>query len=170
LQGLNQLGKVVAPELTTRMAYLYTQITGDSEDDDFARHRGKDLAFDEDELLAKFRANLMLFISICTNHQVEPVLMTQQNRLIESPDPIIKDRFNWFYSAQNVNYTTYKGLYSTFNEEIRTVAKKNDVTCIDLDKSVPAIPEYMYDPIHFRTPGSQYASRVIADEMRKKFQ
>jgi hypothetical protein len=168
-EARNQLKRGNILEAIDIASDIYKKVSGSGEsEDDFDRHRGKKIQFNKEEMLSKFRANIDTFLSICRNHGIEPVLMTQQNRMTAQPDEVVQNRFEWFYSVQKLEYATYKRVYDEFNDEIRSVAVKNDVMCIDLDEKVPSVADYLYDVIHLRTAGSQYASRVIAKTMVEK--
>lgn len=171
LQVFNQLRKATVPR-TSSLVINYCRNLIDRyngrHEDDFGRHRGREIQIDEEDMLSKYRANIITFITICRSHDIEPVLMTQQNRLTEYPDQIIKKRFDWFYTAQKIEYSTYREIYQKFNTELREISRRQDVICIDLDEKIPSISEHMYDVIHFTTEGSRYASRVIANAMKKE--
>jgi hypothetical protein len=169
LKWIYQLWETASPRTSKLGLALYKKLTNNKySPDDFERHRGKEIQFNESQMISKFRGNLNTFISICEEHGTEPILMTQQNRMTEEPDQVIQDRFEWFYNVQKMEYDTYKELYDRFNNEIRSVADTNNIICIDLDEEVPSIPEYMYDVIHFKIAGSQYGSRVIKNTLKEE--
>lgn len=100
-------------------------------------------AMDEAKFIREFQRNLRIFIAICRIRDIQPVLMTQANRVENDP------------------------LYHRFNQEIRNVGKQEGVLVIDLAKEVPSTPEYLYDSYHFTRQGAQLAAETIVNGMVK---
>lgn len=138
-------------------------------EDEFAQVRDKKIQIDEAGLRQAFRNNLQLFVDICRLHQIRPILMTQANRLKETPDPVIKTSLQDLERRQGLPYQEYKKLFETFNEEIRAVGKKNGILVIDLAAQVPPEKEYLYDIVHFTALGSQRAAEIIASALQTEF-
>src|SRR5262249_44974237 len=97
---------------------------------------------------------------------IVPVLMTQQNRVIDSPDPAIAIGFE-SYPAMGIQYSDWKRLYDSMHEVVRTVGKENGVLVIDLASRIPPKSEYLYDIVHFTEKGSVEAAGIIAAELKK---
>jgi lysophospholipase L1-like esterase len=135
-------------------------------EDEFARVRDKKIQVDEAGLRQSFRNNLQLFIELCRLHQIQPVLLTQANRLKETPDAIIKVSLQDLEKRQGLPYREYKRLFDAFNEEIRDVGRKNGILVIDLAAQIPPEKEYLYDIVHFTAQGSGRAAERIAAEMK----
>jgi lysophospholipase L1-like esterase len=100
--------------------------------------------YDETKISEEFKRNLRTFIAICRIRDIQPILMTQANR--------VKD----------------DKLYHHFNDIIREVGKKEDVLVIDLAKNIPPLPENFYDSYHYNAKGAQLASDIITKELEKK--
>lgn len=132
--------------------------------DEFANVRGHDLQFDTKKVLAMFAANLTIFINISNAKNIKPVLLTQPNRLTAKPDKVILDSCAAI-EALGISYESYRELYMAMNEKIRTVAKDNNILLIDLAKEVPQTKEYMYDPVHLNSAGSELVSTIIAQRL-----
>jgi lysophospholipase L1-like esterase len=90
----------------------------------------------------KFRENLEIFVSIVRTLGKRPVLMTQ---------PLGRHS-----NAQDV-----------FNEIIRSVALRDQVTLIDLDRAIDEIRNvaFLYDEIHLNNKGSQFVGELIASSL-----
>ncbi len=138
-------------------------------EDEFARVRDRKIQFDEARLLQSFRHNLQLFIDLCRLHQIRPILLTQANRLKETPDPVIKASLQDLERRQGLPYQEYKKLFDAFNEEIRAVGGNNNILVIDLAAQIPPEKEYLYDIVHFTARGSQRAAEIIAAAIKTKF-
>ena len=65
-------------------------------------------------------------------------------------------------------YGELTDLLMTFNAAIRRVRNKNPVLVIDLEKTVPHGPEYLYDAIHFPDNGSRCVAEIIVDALTKE--
>ena len=128
----------------------------------------------EDFYVEKFEQNLRIFISICQDAGIEPVLMTQANRLTENPDPAVKNYIGFLQglgqSAHSddtghylpLNYAQFARLEHAFNEAMRRVGAGRNVLVIDLEKNIPQTKEFIYDAVHFTEAGSRKAAEIIA--------
>lgn len=92
----------------------------------------------EETLLLAFERNLRTFIAMAKIHAIQPVLMTQANRL------------------QN------DALYHAFNEKIREISAQEKILMIDLAKEIPPTPEYLYDHYHYTATGARLAADRIS--------
>jgi hypothetical protein len=117
------------------------------------------------EIVSAFRKNLELFIYICELEGIEPILMTQQNRLTELPDPAIQGS-NSYETEFGITYQQYKGLYDNMNAAVRAVGDEKGILVIDLASRIPHDREYLYDMVHFTEKGSMEAASIIAAELR----
>lgn len=126
----------------------------------------------EEELVALFRQQLMLFVHVTRVIGATPVLMTQANR-IESDDPFVRDLFR--RTRPGLDYDRWAKVYARFNEEIRRVAAIEHIDVVDLAKTIPGTKEYAYDPVHLTERGSIAAAveivrildRVMPDTKRR---
>lgn len=137
--------------------------------DEFSDLRGKKIVIDEEKkrkIIKEFAMNLQTFISICKIRGIIPVLMTQENRLTDIPDPLIKrvlaDRLK---NNFEIEYKDYKELFDSMNQTVRDVAITNNVLIIDLDHEIPHTKAFMYDFVHFNDKGSIKAAEVISNKI-----
>jgi len=125
----------------------------------------------EEELVALFHQQLVLFVYATRAIGATPVLMTQANR-IESDDPFVRDLFRG--TRPGLDYDRWAKVYARFNEEIRRVAVLEHISLVDLAKAIPGTKEYAYDPVHLTERGSIAAAgetvkildRVMPDTKR----
>lgn len=136
-------------------------------DDEFYNSRNKKLFIDNKKIIKQFKVNLKLFIAICKESNITPVLMTQFNRIKESPDNLIKRIFKNIKTKQGMNYKDYARLYKSMNNAIADIADKNGIFLIDLDKEVPKTKEFIYDSVHLNNKGSIYVSKIISENIIK---
>jgi lysophospholipase L1-like esterase len=90
----------------------------------------------------KYRENIQLFINIVRTLGKRPILMTQ---------PLGR-----YSKGQNI-----------FNEIVRDVARRNQVTLIDLDKAIEQVrvQAFLFDDIHLNNAGSKYVGELIASSL-----
>ena len=117
----------------------------------------------------KFTKNLKLFIGICRAYDITPVLMTQANRMVYPPDPVVDEYIDWITGpAQHeahLSYRQYMNLQNLFSQAIRDVAAEEGVKVIDLEAAVPKTKEYLFDPVHYTEKGSLMAAEIISREL-----
>ncbi len=136
------------------------------EEDEFAQARGKKLTVDQAGLAREFAMNLQIFIDICRDRGITPVLMTQANRIKADPDPVVAAYIGRYGQDTGISYRDFKELYDLFNDTIRAVGRKNGVLVIDLAREVPPDKEHLYDMVHFNDAGSRYAAGIIVAQLR----
>ena len=136
-------------------------------EDDFADINTEKISFNAQALKSQFSKNLKMFIEICKINKIIPVLMTQANRLLPTPDKKVLEQFETNRFMNKVSYTDFKSMIDIFNHEIRQVSKASGVMCIDLDSIVPKDSLYLYDLVHYNKEGSKFISKVISDSLKK---
>lgn len=135
--------------------------------DEFSEKRGEQSTIGKPEILEKFADNLETFIAISKARNIQPVLMTMANRFTENPDKIISEKTKKLQSI-GLDYSTYKSLFDTMNNQIRKVASENNILLIDLAKHVPQSSKYMVDTVHFSNYGSEFVARYIAEKLKNE--
>ena len=126
--------------------------------------------FDIQDIKQKFKESLTLFINLNKSWEVEPILITQANRLITNPDTslmIYKRLYDALYDF-GINYIECKEMYDSLNEIIREVAFEYDILCLDLDKIVPPESDYFYDLVHYKDNGSSLVAKIISEQLTNK--
>ncbi len=125
--------------------------------DEWADSRQTKVTFDSLKIIKQYERALQLFVSTCQIYDIQPVLMTQMNRL----DYLMK------YEQTPLEKNRYIGLYLAFNEKIRELAKKNVIPLVDLAKQIPAEEKYIYDFVHLTPEGSKLAAKIITEELKE---
>jgi lysophospholipase L1-like esterase len=151
--------------LIPHLAREFRQFTAAARTDEFQAVRGQKIRIDQDRLVQEYRGNLQMFISICRARNITPVLMTQENRLKDRPDPLIAKLTGLVEQQQGISYREYKHIYDKFNNAAAAEGTENRVTVIDLAKRVPQEKDYMVDMVHFNPQGARYAAGIIADAL-----
>jgi lysophospholipase L1-like esterase len=128
--------------------------------DEFTAFRKKDFEdLNLEEYKNQFQSSLVSFIELSRAWNIEPILMTQANRI----DPSQSYFQKWFEenSQGELNINQFAGLYKLFNQIIRDIALEKKVILIDLDILVPKTDEFIIDTIHFNKAGSILVAESI---------
>ena len=133
--------------------------------DEFKQVRGKKTVIDPALMANQFEASLQIFIEVCRARGITPVLMTQQSRFKEVPDPEVEAETRIHATRNGIDYATFRQLHRLFNDSIRAVGAKNGVEVIDLAELVPQEREFIYGTVHLNQRGSDLASSIIADRL-----
>lgn len=122
------------------------------------------------EISSQFESSLRDFVRVAKANNVEPVLMTQMNRIVELPDKAIQNDIlmDGFLKSHNMSWMDFKGHFDKFNAVVRHVAAAENVTLIDLDRDVPKTNEYMYDLVHLNSQGSALVADLIFEQLKGK--
>jgi lysophospholipase L1-like esterase len=153
------------PNLYRAMVELSQRLQGPPrEQDEFRRLRGRQVEINRAYLLGEYRSNLAIFADICRDRQIEPVLMTQANRLTGNLDPGTWKEVK-VMEAQGISFAEFQELFALFNQAIRDVGAEKNVLVVDLAREIPAEPEYVFDPVHLTERASKLAAQVISREL-----
>ena len=131
-----------------------------SDQDDFRSVRGEETV-DLEIVEANFRASLNTFINVSMAWDIEPILMTQFNR-INSDDEFFKSIY------QGQDFLQYIEGYRRLNDVIREVSVSRNVDLIDLDKLIPSTSDYIYDAVHLNENGSQLVAEILTNYWMNK--
>lgn len=114
----------------------------------------------------QYRSSLLSFVNIAKSWGIEPILMTQCNRL-NTDDTFIKMNYN--ESSNGISYEDFIKYYDIFNEIVRDVAKKENCILIDLANETPSTSKYIYDAVHVNNEGSVLVAKIISKTISEKF-
>ena len=134
----------------------------DNNKDDFSKFRNKKI-YDINKIEGQYISALKTFIYICRSWNIEPILMTQFNR-VNLDDGHFQKTFN------GPGVEKYVENYHRFNETIRKIGLEYDVDVIDLANLVPSTDQYIYDRIHLNETGSKLVAEILEKYFLKKFQ
>lgn len=166
IKQFKEIRDLLIPYSYAGMKEVIRLIRGSKEVDEFKKVRGKKINIDKSYLANEFRLNLETFIQICKIRGIDPVLMTQQNRIKSNPDPLILGQLNQFGESKGMTYADYKEVYDLFNDTIRETGAKNDILVIDLAKKIPPEKEFLFDAIHLTDQGSKVAAQIIQEALK----
>jgi hypothetical protein len=156
------LREYTIPHLYQALVELSQRVRGQEEDHDEFRHiRGRKVEIDRTYLLQEFRSNLQMFVDMCRDRQITPVLMTQPNRLSGNLDPKTWKEVK-VLEAQGISFAEFQELHGLFNQAIREVGAANKVLVVDLAREIPSEPKFVYDPVHLTERASKLAAQIIS--------
>lgn len=134
-------------------------------DDEFAGARSTGMKINPADISRQFRKNIELFVFVCRQHDITPVLMTQFNRFAETLDPNLREQMQPVFSHWGITYEQYRASYTALNETMRQVAREQNVLLVDLDRLVPKTKDYMYDVVHLNANGSRFVADIVAKSL-----
>ena len=115
------------------------------------------------KIKSMYVSSLKSFIKVAREWGIEPILMTQFNR-INLNDYI----FNKTYKDKDKNQ--YVELYHQFNEIIRMVARSEGVKLVDLAADIPSNSENIYDMVHLNERGSILVAEILTNFFKEAIQ
>ena len=170
LEGVKAFFRATLPELYLRLKRVknlaITQPT--SGRDEWAHLRGRKVVYQLEKMLGDFKRSLTTFCKVCKIHDIQPVLMTQANRLTNEPSAPLMLDFKARLGGIGIPFKEWKEIYDSFNQAVRDVARDRGVLLIDLAELVPQNSEYIHDFVHFNDEGSEFVANVIARELAAK--
>ena len=153
------LKNIIFPNLYT---YLQPRLFRTSRDDEFKDFRGED-SIDLEDAAKQFYSSLVSFIEVSRAWGIEPILMTQSNRM--TVDDLAFKRLLETVPELGTSPKKFVAIYKRFNNITRMVAKDQNVSLIDLDTLIPGSAKYLYDGVHFNDDGSRLAGQIIGDHL-----
>lgn len=133
--------------------------------DEFSKERGQKRVLDLQTLVADYRKNIELFVYICRQHGIIPILMTQFNRFTETPEENLLRQMQSIKDDWGQDFTTYRKAYIAMQDAMRSVASEQNVLLIDLDARIPKTKEYLYDVVHVNAKGSALVADIVSREL-----
>jgi hypothetical protein len=159
------LREYTIPHLYRAIVELSQRVRGPKEEqDEFREVRGRKVTINRPYLLQEFRSNLQIFVDMCRDRQITPVLMTQPNRLSGNLDPKTWKDVK-VMEAMGIKFAEFEELYGLFNQAIKDMGAANNVLVIDLAREIPSDPKYVYDPVHLTEKASKLAAQIISQEL-----
>lgn len=163
--------KNVFPYLSLRYNILKNQLAQHGKKtvvNEWANTGSENVTFNPQQIEENFQSSIKTFVSVCRAWNIVPVLMTQQNRIVENPDKLVLKGFKPL-EERGISYAVYRQEYLRFNQIIRDVAAEEKVLLIDLDKMVPKKSEYIYDVVHVNDKGSELIADIVSNELKELF-
>ena len=144
-------------------AYLWPRLFQSSimNADEFTHFRGELPDVNLSDAKIQFRSSLISFVQLAKAWKIQPILMTQANR-IDTGD-IVFQRLLETSPDIGMEPDIFESIYKDFNRIIREVAIQESIPLIDLDLLIQPSEKYLYDTVHFNSEGSMLAGKIISD-------
>ena len=111
----------------------------------------------------QFRSSLLSFTQLSRAWDIEPILMTQANR-INTNDIVFKKLYE---TSPDIGMSPeqFELIYQKFNDIIREVALEQNVQLIDLDVLLRPSNKYLFDTVHLNDEGNIRAGEIITKHL-----
>lgn len=131
--------------------------------DEFEGFTKKYIDLDLKVMEQQFRSSITSFVKLSRAWNIEPILMTQGNRIDHDLEYFQK----WVirYQRGDITAREFADLYKRMNEVTREIAVQEDVTLIDLDAEIPKTNEFLYDTIHLNEAGSILMGELVSKKL-----
>jgi len=158
----------LVPNLWLKISHIFQVTAEKTPQDEWDAFRDRKNKFSDIEnvMVDQFTASLKSFVAVSRAWGIEPILMTQFNR-IKKEDLFVREAYESY--PQPISYDDFVRLYQKANEIVRTVAKQEKVFLIDLDSQIPSTKEYIYDAVHLNTRGSEIVAKKITAALRDRY-
>jgi len=159
---------IMIPNLWLKIRHIFDGAVSVTAPDEWAAYRDRKYEASDVEaaVVELFTASLKSFVALSRAWDIEPILMTQFNR-IKKDELFIRAAYD--KRAQPISYDDFVRLYEKTNEIVRAVAKQEKVFLIDLDAQIPPSKEYIYDAVHLNTKGSELVAEKISAALKKHY-
>lgn len=114
---------------------------------------------------AQFRLNVELFVDACRNIGATPILLTQAT--LVSRDNTEEERKLIGYDKLKFTQGAYVRAFEEIYEIIRSIAKKKDVSVLDLARPFNGRSELFEDAVHTTRKGSEEIAGAVAQFLVK---
>jgi len=115
-----------------------------------------------DQYLGPYKARLENLLTICREHGIAPVLLTQPVLYGGGVDPTTGVDLDRRFMAKEMDGATAWEVLELYNEVTRTVGREKGVPVIDLARQMPKDSRYYYDLMHFTNAGAEKMAKIIA--------
>ncbi|MBI34579.1 MAG: hypothetical protein CMP67_04360 [Flavobacteriales bacterium] len=129
--------------------------------DEFEKTRNNTTNNLKSELYSK---SIRTFIQTCKNFNIQPILVTQFNRLSPPFNGIIYENPKNKLKHKGHSIEKYSEQYKSFNDTIRAISLRENTKLIDLDSLVKE-NNMLYDVCHLNSSGSLFVSKIISDSL-----
>ncbi len=166
---LKAVKDVLLPNTWPKIGHLFSRAVDKvAAQDEWATYRARKTTPQDVELVLRtqFRASLTSFVRVARAWNIEPILMTQFNRL-HTNDAFVRKTYE--EKDQPLSYDDFVRLYQAANAIVREVARDENVFLIDLDKEVTPTSAFIYDAVHLNTNGSKVVADIIARALAKRY-
>jgi hypothetical protein len=164
------IGRRTVPNLIAQATAAVRKARGQSAvPDEFAHVRHERRTAAPDQIRARFRRNVELWVDVARAFGITPILMTQMSRFRDDA-PAWRAHIRASIEAKTcVPFDLSRQLHEGLNQVLRDVGASRQVLVIDLERRIPQRSEFIHDLVHFNGNGSRLAARIISDEIAQAY-
>jgi lysophospholipase L1-like esterase len=119
----------------------------------------------QEHYLGPYKKRLEKLVTICRDHHIIPVLLTQPVLYGNSVDPATGVNLGHKFVAKDMNGATAWEVLQLYNDVTRQVGREQGVLVIDLAREMPKDSRYYYDLMHFTNAGAEEMADLIAVQL-----
>jgi lysophospholipase L1-like esterase len=119
----------------------------------------------QDHYLGPYRKRLEKLLTICREHNIMPVLLTQPVLYGNSVDPTTGVNLGHKFVAKDMDGATGWQVLELYNEVTRRVGREQGVLVIDLAREMPKDSRYYYDLMHYTNAGADKLADIVAAQL-----
>lgn len=119
----------------------------------------------QDHYLGPYKKRLEKLITICREHNIMPVLLTQPVLYGNIIDPTTGVDLGHKFVAKDMNGATAWEVLELYNDVTRQVGRELGVLVIDLAREMPKDSRYYYDLMHYTNAGADKLADLIAAQL-----
>jgi lysophospholipase L1-like esterase len=119
----------------------------------------------QDHYLKPYKARLEKLITICREHNIVPVLLTQPVLYGDVVDKATGVSLGHKFVAKDMDGATAWDVLELYNEVTRQVGRERGVLVIDLARQMPKNSLYFYDLMHYTNAGAARMADIIAAQL-----
>jgi lysophospholipase L1-like esterase len=127
-----------------------------------AEAKGAIIKEHRDRYLWPYKARLERLITICREHNILPVLLTQPVLYGGGVDEATGVDLGHRFVAQDMDGATAWQVLELYNDVTREVGREQGVLVIDLAREMPKNSTYFYDLMHYTNAGAAQLADLIA--------
>ena len=116
----------------------------------------------QDNCLQSYKQRLEKLLTICREHNIIPVLMTQPVLYGNVADPTTGVNLEHRLVAKDMDGAAAWKVLELYNDVTRRVGHDQGVLVIDLARELPKDSRYFFDVIHFTNAGAETVADLIA--------
>jgi len=116
----------------------------------------------QEHYLQPYKARLERLITVCREHHILPVLLTQPVLYGEGRDAASGVDLSHRFVAQDMDGTTAWQVLELYNGVTRAVGRERGVLVIDLAREMPKNSTYYYDLMHYTNTGAAKMADIVA--------
>ena len=119
----------------------------------------------QDHYVRPYKTRLEKLITICREHNILPVLLTQPVLYGEGVDQASGVDLDHRFVAKDMDGATAWQVLELYNDMTREVGRERGVLVIDLARQMPKNSTYYFDLMHYTNAGAAQVADIIATQL-----